>query len=77
MPISVRLKPELERLLDEVTRREGKTRSAVVHHALAAFLKGRRPRLAEVIRRALKLAPEGFGIERNQAKKADRRAWKR
>ena len=77
MPISVRLKPELERLLDEASRRERKTRSAVIHDALAAFLKRRRPRLGDAIRRALAEAPDGFGIEREQPATTDRRAWKR
>ena len=77
MPISVRLKPEIERLLDEAGRREGKTRSAVIHDALDAFLKRRRPRLGDAIRRALAEAPEGLGIEREQPAAAEKRAWKR
>ena len=77
MPISIRLKPELERLLVQATRRERKTRSAVIHDALAAFLVHRRPRLGDAIRRALAEAPEGFGIERGQPTRADKRAWKR
>ena len=77
MPISIRLKPDLERLLAQATRRERKTRSAVIHDALSAFLVRRRPRLGDAIRRALAEAPEGFGIERRQPTRADKRAWKR
>ena len=77
MPLSVRLKPDLERLLDQVSRRAGKSRSAVIHEALAAFLKPQTPRLGSAIRRALAEAPEGFGIERKQPALTDRRSWKR
>lgn len=77
MPLSVRLKPEIERLLDTTSRRERKTRSAVIHDALAAFLKHRRPRLGDAIRHALTEAPEGFGMERKQPRAAERRAWNR
>ncbi|MGH8705074.1 MAG: ribbon-helix-helix protein, CopG family [Burkholderiales bacterium] len=77
MPISVRLKPELERLLDEASRRERRSRSAVIHDALGAFLKRRRTKLGDAIRRALADAPQGFGIEREQPASAERRGWKR
>ena len=77
MPTSIRLKPELERLLAQATRRDRKTRSAVIHDALSAFLVRRRPRLGDAIRRALAEAPEGLGIERAQPTRMDRRPWKR
>lgn len=77
MPISVRLKSDIAQLLDEASRRERKTRSAVIHDALAAFLKRRRPRLGDALRRALAEAPGGLGIERKQPAAKDKRAWKR
>lgn len=77
MPISVRLKPEIERLLDKASRRERRTRTAVIHDALAAFLRRRRPSLGDALRRALAQAPQGFGIEREQPPLADKRSWKR
>ena len=77
MPLSVRLKRDLERLLDETSRRQRKTRSALIHDALTAFLKQQRPRAAEAIRRALERSPGGFEIEREQPAEAERRSWKR
>jgi predicted transcriptional regulator len=77
VPISVRLKPELQRRLDELSRRERKSRSAVIHELLTAQLARRRPHPAELFRRALALEPRGFGIKRRQPRKPDKRAWKR
>lgn len=77
MPISVRLKPEIEQLLDKASRRDRRSRSALIHDALAAFLKPQRPKLGAAIRQALGEAPQGFGIERGQPKAADKRDWKR
>ena len=77
MPISVRLKPELEQLLDNTSRRARRSRSALIHDALTAFLKPQRPQLGAAIRRALAEMPQGFGIEREQPKAADRRDWGR
>ena len=77
MPISVRLKPELERLLAEASRREGKSRSAIIHDALSARFGLNRPRLGQVIRKALAVAPDGFALERSQPGAAERRDWKR
>ena len=77
MPISVRLKPELEQLLDTASRRARRSRSALIHEALAAFLKPQRPQLGAAIRRALAEVPQGFGIEREQPKAADKRDWRR
>ncbi|MEO7726767.1 MAG: hypothetical protein ABIS45_05895 [Burkholderiales bacterium] len=75
MPISVRLKPELESLLAQASRRSRKSRSALIHDALTIFLKPQRPRLGTAISRALAEAPDGFGIERMQPKAADKRNW--
>ena len=75
MPTSVRLKPEIERLLDQACKRGHKNRSAVINEALAEFLKPARPRLGDLIREALKDSPEGFGIEREQPSTVDKRDW--
>ena len=77
MPISVRLKPELEKLLDAAARRERKSRSAIVHEALTERLQPLRPQLGKVIREALVNAPDGFALERDQPKSPDKRAWGR
>lgn len=75
MPISVRLKPELEALLDKASRRDGRSRSALIHEALTAFLKPQRPKLGAAIRLALVELPQGAGIEREQPNAADKRNW--
>ena len=77
MPLSVRLKPQLEQLLDAAARRERKSRSAIIHEALAARLRPVKPRLGEVIREALAGKSDGFALERKQPSKVDRRAWER
>jgi predicted transcriptional regulator len=77
MPISVRLKPELEKQLAAAARRERKSRSAIIHEALTARFAPVRPPLGEAVRRALAAAPGGFGIERDQPSVAEPRAWKR
>ena len=77
MPLSVRLKPELEQLLDAAARRERKSRSAIIHEALSARLRPVQPRLGDAIRRALAVAPDGFALERKQPRSVDRRAWGR
>ena len=77
MPISVRLKPEIEQLLDKASRREHRSRSALIHDALAAFLAPQRPKLGAAIRGALAKAPQGFGLEREQPKEADERDLER
>ncbi len=76
MPLSVRLKPELEQLLDAAARRERKSRSAIIHEALAARLQPIKPRLGDALRGALAGASDGFALERKQPRKADRRAWR-
>jgi predicted transcriptional regulator len=77
MPISVRLKPDLEQLLDKASRRDRRSRSALIHDALTAFLKPQRPKLGAAIRDALANTPRGFGIGREQPLVADKRDWKR
>ena len=77
MPISVRLKPDLEQLLDKASRRNRKSRSAVIHDALTAFLKPQHPKLGAAIRHALSTTPRGFGIGREQPRAVDKRVWKR
>jgi len=77
MPTSVRLKADLERLLDQTCKRERKKRSALIQEALAEYLKPRRPRLGDLIRQMLAESPGGFGIEREQPRTADKRNWGR
>ena len=77
MPLSVRLKPELEQLLDAAARRERKSRSAIIHEALAARLRPDKPRLGDVMRQALADTSGGFALERKQPRKVDRRTWAR
>ena len=77
MPISVRLKSDLERRLVQASRRQRRSRSALIHEALDVFLKPRRPRLGDSIRAALAEAPGGFAIEREQPVAVDKRAWGR
>ena len=74
MTLSVRLKPDLARLLDRAARRQRKPRSAVVHEALAQYLVPARPRLGDVIRDLLSDSPLGLGIERLPTAKSERRA---
>lgn len=75
MPISVRLRPDIERLLDQRARKERKTRTDLIHEALSAWLRPTAPRPGEAIRTALTAEPEGFGIERDQPATADPRDW--
>jgi predicted transcriptional regulator len=77
MPISIRLRPDVERLLEQRARREHKTRTALVHEALDAWLKPSSPGLGSAIRAALADTPDGFGIERNQPAEGDTRDWER
>lgn len=77
MPLSVRLKPEVEHLLDAAARRDRKSRSTLVNDALSAYLKPQRPSLGAAIRHALSTTSAGFGIEREQPAKPDKRDWKR
>lgn len=77
MPISVRLKPELERLLDQACKRTRKNRSELIQEALAEYLKQRHRGLGDVIRNALEESPGGFAIERGQPGATEKRDWRR
>lgn len=77
MPISVRLKPELERLLAAASRRQRRSRSAIIHEALAARLQPAQRSLGDAIAEALAASPGGLGIERAQPAAPDRRSWKK
>ena len=77
MAISVRLKPEILTALERECKRQRKTRTALIHEALAAFLQPARPRLGDVIRELLADSPQGLGLERNQPEVADQRDWGR
>ncbi len=75
MPTSIRLKPDIEKLLDKACKRQGRTRSALIHDALAAFLDPQQARLGDIIGAALRNSPQGFGIERDQSAQSDTRHW--
>ncbi len=75
MAVSVRLKPDISKALERECKRQRKTRTALIHEALVAFLQPVRPRLGDVIREVLADAPQGLGIERNQPKDIDARDW--
>ena len=75
MPLSVRLRPEVEQLLDNACQRDRKSRSTLVNDALSAFLKPQRARLGAAIRHALSTTPGGFGIEREQPTDTQKRDW--
>ena len=77
MPMSVRLKPDIERLLDQACRHTRKKRSVLIHEALAVYLRPRRARLGDLIRQALVESPGGLGIERDQPRRVDKRSWGR
>lgn len=77
MAVSVRLKPEISKALERECKRQRKTRTALIHEALAAFLQPVRPRLGDVIRELLADSPQGLGLERNQPEVADQRDWGR
>ena len=77
MPTSVRLKPEIEKLLDQACKSKHKNRSTVINEALAEFLKPRRPNLGELFEELLKESPQGFRIKRQQPKTPDKRDWLR
>ena len=73
MPTSIRLDHEIKRLLDQRARRDKKTRTDLIHKALAAWLKPTRPRLRTAICGALADTPDGFYIEGDQPVPADLR----
>ena len=75
MTISVRLKPELSKVLERECKRQHKTRTTLIHEALAAYLKPKQRNLGDVLSEALAASPRGFGIERAQPVTADPRDW--
>ena len=75
MAISVRLKPELSKVLERECKRQRKTRSALIHEALAAYLKPKQANLGDALADALAASPRGFGVERGQPAAADERDW--
>ena len=77
MSISVRLKPELSKVLERECKRQRKTRSALIHEALTAFLQPQRPTLGEVLREVMADTPAGWGLERNPPATSDARDWGR
>ena len=77
MAISVRLRPDIEKMLQRECKRQHKTRTALIHEALAAFLQPERPRLGDVIREVLADSPAGLGLRRDQPEAADTRDWAR
>ena len=77
MTLSVRLKPDVAKVLDRECKRQRKTRTDLIHEALVAFLHPQRPRLGDVIRDVLADSPEGLGLERTQPEMSDTRDWGR
>lgn len=75
MTISVRLKPELSKVLERECKRQRKTRSALIQEALAAYLKPRQRNLGDAFSEALAASPRGFGIKRAQPAAVDERDW--
>ncbi len=73
MSVSVRLRPDISKVLERECKRQRKTRTALIHEALEAFLQPARPRLGDVIRDILADAPQGLGLERNQPPASDPR----
>lgn len=76
MAISVRLKPELSKVLARECKRQRKTRTALIHEALDAYLNPKQVNLGDAFAEALAASPKGFGIERAQPAAADVRDWK-
>ena len=77
MSISVRLKPELSKVLERECKRQRKTRTALIHEALTAYLQPQRPTLGDVLRDVMADTPDGWGLERNQPAASDARDWSR
>ena len=74
MPISIRLEPELEKLLEALCKREHKTKTEIIHYALRQVLVPKKS-AAQTIKEALREIEPGFHIERNQPMKSDERDW--
>ena len=66
MSISVRLKPAISKVLERECKRQRKTRTALIHEALAAYFQPERKRLGDVLRDVMADTPQGWGLERNQ-----------
>lgn len=77
MLVSLRIRPDVAPLLKQACRAGRKTRTAVIHEALEAYLKRGEVPLGEAIRQALRLAPRGLGVKRRQPRRAERRKWGR
>ena len=77
MSNSVRLKPELSKMLERECKRQRKTRTALIHEALTAYLQPQRPSLGDVLREVMADTPDGWGLERKQPATSDARAWGR
>lgn len=75
MAISVRLKPELSDVLERECKRQRKTRTALIHEALTAYLQPQRPTLGDVLRDVMADTPDGWGLERDQSATSDTRDW--
>jgi len=75
MLVSLRIKPEVAPLLKQACRAGRKTRTAVIHEALEAYLRRGETPLGEAIRQALAVAPKGMGLRRRQPRRAERRRW--
>ena len=75
MLISVRLTPELSKVLARECKRQRKTRTVLIHEALTAFLQPQRPRLGDVLREVMADTLDGWGLERNQPATSDARDW--
>ena len=75
MLISVRLKPELSKVLERECKRQRKTRTVLIHEALTAFQQPQRPRLGDGQREVMADTPDGWGLERNQPATSDARNW--
>jgi predicted transcriptional regulator len=77
MTVSMRLKPDIAKLLDRECKRRRVTRTALIHDALDAYLRPQRPRLGDVIREVLADSPDGLGLQRMQPEQVDARDWGR
>jgi predicted transcriptional regulator len=77
MTVSMRLKPDIAKLLDRECKRRRVTRTALIHAALASYLRPQRPRLGDVIREVLADSPEGLGLQRMPPEQVDARDWGR
>lgn len=77
MSVSVRLKPEISKMLERECKRQRKTRTALIHEALAAYLQPQRLPLGDVLREVMADTPDGWGLQRDQPVENDTRDWGR